>query len=49
MDKKRVQGVVRHYRIPGSTGRGYRPVWDAGLAGNVKKRTRIKGVNRPST
>lgn len=49
MIRRRIQGVIRRYRIPGSTSTGYRPVWDMGYAAEYKKRTRISGVNRPST
>lgn len=46
---KRIQGVVKDYRIPGATKSGYRPVWEMGPAAEHKKRTRITGINRPST
>jgi hypothetical protein len=28
---------------------GYRPVWDMGKAADIKKRQKIRGINRPST
>lgn len=28
---------------------GYRPVWDMGRAADMKKRQKLRGVNRPST
>ncbi len=49
MNRRRIQGVVRRYRIPGTTSTGYRPVWDMGGAAENKKRSRLVGVNRPST
>lgn len=47
--QKEVLPVVR--RIKGLAGNitGYRPVWDMGKAADLKKRQRIKGINRPST
>lgn len=46
---KRIQGVIKEYHVPGSTSLGYRPVWEMGRAADYKKRTRITGINRPST
>jgi len=49
VNRKRVYGVVARYRAPGSTGEGYRPVWEVGRAAGAKRKTRRRGINRPST
>jgi len=49
VSRKRVYGVLAKYRVPGSTGEGYRPVWDMGRAAEDKKRTRRRGMSRPGT
>lgn len=49
VNRKRVYGVVARYRVPGSMEGGYRPVWEVGRAAEAKRKTRRRGINRPST
>jgi len=46
---KRIQGVIKDYNKQRTSRLGYRPVWDMGRAGAIKKRQRVTGVNRPGT
>jgi len=46
---RKIQGVVKNYCKQRTTESGYRPVWDMGQAGRIKKRQRMTGVDRPST
>lgn len=48
MARKVIKGVSNKYFVPGSSSRGYRPVWDAGPASYHKRLTKITGINRPS-
>lgn len=49
VNRKRVYGAVARYRVPGSTGEGYRPVWEMGRVAEAKRKTRRRGINRPGT
>lgn len=45
---RRIQGFTKDQTKQRSGTWGYRPVWDMGKAGRVKKRQKLTGINRPS-
>jgi hypothetical protein len=46
---RKIQGILKNNGKQRSVESGYRPVWDMGRAGRIKKRQRITGIDRPST
>lgn len=49
MARKMIKGVAKRYFIPGSSSRGYRPVWDTGRASYWNRIKKVTGINRPGT
>lgn len=44
---KRVKGVLKGCRVPGTAKNGYRDVWDMGRAATAKRISKVRGPNRP--
>ncbi|MFZ5634937.1 MAG: hypothetical protein ACOY40_19080 [Bacillota bacterium] len=49
MSRKVIKGVAKRYFVPGSSPRGYRPVWDTGPASYRNRIKKVTGINRPGT
>lgn len=46
---KKIKGMLKGCRVPGTAETGYRNTWDMGRAAGAKKRTRLKGPDTPGT
>lgn len=45
---RQIKGVIKSYQVPGSSKKGYRPVWEMGRAAYRKRLQRTTDDNRPS-
>jgi len=48
VDRRRVYGMISKEGVPGSDESSYRPVWDMGRTTAYKRKSRRRGINRPS-